>query len=180
MNNKTVVTSTIGYMCLALVGWMISVPNAGWYGATGHGMAMMFPLAVVLGVMGILAFQRGRTLDAIIFFGGAGLFWANHMLGMGAGEPGSYMGWYDFVWAAFFCWVWVGSFKAGMVRFLFLLGLWLTLLAQAIGSWGDMHWFMVLSGYLGLITSILAAIVSANEIIRHGLRGNPNDESSAA
>lgn len=180
MNNKAVITSTIGYMCLALTGWMISMPNAGWYDSLyPHGMAMMFPLGIVLGVMGILAFLCGRALDSIIFFGGAGLFLASHLAAgaMGAGEPASYMGWYAFVWAVFFCWVWFGSFKAGIVRMLFLLGLWLTMLALAIGGWGSLHGFTILGGYLGLATAILAAITSAIDVICHGMRGNPNDEA---
>ena len=51
--------------------------------------------------------------------------------------PGSHTGWFYFIWAVFFTYVWVGSFKAGIVRMLFLLGLWLTLLALAIAmvSW---------------------------------------------
>jgi hypothetical protein len=48
---------------------------------------------------------------------------------------------------------------------LFLLGLWLTLLALAIGDWIGSHGITVLGGYLGLITSILAAITSAMAVI---------------
>jgi uncharacterized protein len=178
MNNKAVITSTVGYMCLALTGWMLSMPNAGWFDKLyGHGLAMMFPLALVLGVMGILAFLNERTLDAVIFFGGAGLFWTGHLYRIasttaGAADPGHYSGWYFFIWAVFFCYVWFGSFKAGIERLLFLLGLWLTLLALAIGEWGDLHAFTVLGGYLGLATAILAAITSAMAVIAHGFRGS--------
>jgi uncharacterized protein len=168
MNNKAAITSTIGYMCLALTGWMVSMPNAGWFEVShGHGTAMLFPMSVVLIVMGILSFVNERTLDAIIFFGGAGLFWAGHQYVSGSGmeEPLRYTGWYWFIWAVFFCYVWLGSFSAGLVRMLFLLGLWLTLLALAIGDWIGSHGFMVLGGYLGLATSILAAISSAMSVI---------------
>ena len=79
MNNKAVITSTVGYMCLGLTGWMVSMPNAGWFDQVqGHGTAMLLPLALVLVVMGILAFLNERMLDAVIFFGGAGLFWSVH------------------------------------------------------------------------------------------------------
>jgi uncharacterized protein len=176
MNNKAVITSTVGYMCLALTGWMLSMSNAGWFDKLyEHGAAMMFPLALVLGVMGILAFLNERTLDAVIFFGGAGLFWSGHvyrtaLTATSAADPGHYSAWYFFIWAVFFCYVWFGSFKAGIERLLFLLGLWLTLLALAIGDWGDLHLFTVLGGYLGLATAILAAITSAMAVIPPGFR----------
>jgi len=174
MNNKAVITSTVGYMCLGLTGWMLSMPNAGWFDQVqGHGWAMMLPLAVILVVMGILAFLNERALDGIIFFGGAGLFWSGHEYLMAvtpaahSAEPIHYTGWYYFIWAVYFCYVWFGSFRAGLERLLFLLGLWLTLLALTISSWTGMHGFMILGGYLGLATAILAVIVSANAVITH-------------
>jgi uncharacterized protein len=184
MNNKAVITSTVGYMCLALTGWMLSMSNAGWFDRLyGHGLAMMLPLALVLGVMGILAFLNERTLDAVIFFGGAGLFWSGHVyrtasMAGGTADPGHYSGWYFFIWAVFFCYVWFGSFKAGIVRLLFLLGLWLTLLALSIGEWSDLHALTILGGYLGLATAILAGITSAMTVISSGFRA-PADGAKA-
>lgn len=182
MNNKAAITSTIGYMCLALTGWMLSMPTAGWFEVShGHGTAMMYPMSVVLIVMGILSFVNERTLDAIIFFGAAGLFWAGHQQLIGApgeaAEPAQYTGWYWFIWAVFFCYVWVGSFSAGSVRMLFLLGLWLTLLALAVSHWIGGHGLTVLSGYLGLITSILAAITSAMAAIPGAKEGTARGTS---
>ncbi len=183
--SKAVTTTTVGYMCLALTGWMISMPNASWFSTLyQHGQTIIYPLGIVLGVMGILSFLQGRTLDAIIFFGGSGLFWADYgylmasKAGGGNPDPGSYAGWFEFIWAVFFCYVWFGSFKSGIVRFLFLLGLWLTLLALAIGNWGNLHALIVVGGYLGLITSILAAITSAVAVISHGMKTDPNTESA--
>ena len=186
MSNKSVSTGTIGFMCLALAGWMVSMPTAGWFDKIyAHGLAVLSTLALLLVIMGILAFVHGRALDSIIFFGGAGLLWTTYAYGLGGSqdraiEPGSYSGWYWFVWTLFFAWVWIGALKAGPQRMLFLLGLWLTLLALAVGSWTGMRGFIVLGGYLGLITSILAAITSAIEIIDHGLRGNPNQDGWTA
>lgn len=173
MNKKSVITTTIGYMCLGLTGWMLSMPHAAWFGdraAFGYGPAMMFPLAVILGVMGILAFLHEGALDGVIFFGGAGFFWSHHAYQHMANvsDPGSYAGWALFIWAVFFCYVWLGSFKAGLLRILFLLGSWLTVLALAIGAWDSSHGFTVLGGYLGLITAILAVIISASAVIGHG------------
>ncbi len=186
MINKSVSTGTIGFMCLALAGWMVSMPTAGWFDKIyAHGLATMSALAMLLVIMGILAFVHGRALDSIIFFGGAGLLWTSYVYGLGgaqtqAGEPGSYSGWYWFVWTLFFAWVWVGALKAELQRMLFLLGLWLTLLALAIGAWTGIHGFILVGGYLGLITSILAAFTSAMEIIGHGLAGEPNEDGRVA
>jgi len=185
--SKSVSTTTVGFMCLALTGWMISMPNASWFSKLyGHGQAMMYPLAIVLGVMGILSFLQSRGLDAIIFFGGAGLFWSDYVYSTAVNannsmDPPSYTGWYAFIWAVFFCYVWLGSFKSGITRMLFLLGLWLTLLALAIGNWGNLRSIILIGGYLGLITSILAAITSAIDVITFGMkRGDPNHELATA
>jgi len=185
MNNKSVSTATIGFMSLALAGWMVAMPTAGWFERTyPHGLANMAALAILLVIMGILAFVHGRALDSIIFFGGAGLFWGSYTFRLTAGagavqEPGSYEGWYFFVWMLFFAWVWLGSFKAELQRMLFLLGLWLTLLALAIGAWSGIRGFTMAGGYLGLLTSILAAITSALEVIGHGRAGRPNEDGRA-
>jgi uncharacterized protein len=185
MNNKAVITSTVGYMCLALTGWMLSMPHAGWFDKLyGHGAAMMLPLAFILVVMGILAFTNEQVLDAVIFFGGAGLFWSGHVylhaMTADATDPAPYTGWYWFIWAVFFCYVWFGSLRAGILRLLFLLGLWLTLLALAVGEWAGLHGLLVLGGYLGLITSIIAAIVSALAVIEHGFFALHSSPSSHA
>ena len=183
VTSKSVATTTVGYMCLALTGWMLSMPNAAWFPKLyGHGAAMTYPLAIVLAVMGILCFSQSRALDAIIFFGGAGLFWSEYTYytatsSLALMDPSNYTGWFVFIWAVFFCYVWLGSFRSGLLRMLFLLGLWLTLLALAIGNWANAHGIIVLGGYLGLITSILAAITSAKDVIWHGIKASdPNLE----
>jgi uncharacterized protein len=173
MNNKSAITSTVGYMCLALTGWMLSMSSAGWFDKVhGHGSAMMYPLAIVLVVMGILSFLNEGTLDAIIFFAGAGLFWVGHEYRVISAlstneEPLHYTAWYYFIWAVFFAYVWLGAFNSGVTRMLFLLGLWLTLLALAVGNWTGSHTYLLLAGYIGLITAILAAITSAMAVLAH-------------
>lgn len=176
MSGKSTVTATVGYMCWALTEWMLSMTHAAWFDTQyAHGIALMLPLSLILLIVGILAFTEARALDAIIFFGGAGLLGSGHVyLTAVAGaasastDPGHYAGWYWFIWAVFFCYVWFGSFKAGWSRMVFLLALWLTLLALAIAAWSGATGFVVLGGYLGLITAILAAITSATAVICHG------------
>ncbi|MGH8279857.1 MAG: hypothetical protein ACRETQ_09895 [Gammaproteobacteria bacterium] len=174
MNNRLVISSTIGYMCIGLTAWMVMLSPTHWVaGANMHAMAMAFAVGTVaLGVMAILSFFHGRTLDAIIFFGVAAFLLsmrhggAGHM-GMGGDSSGT-MGWYNLIWAVFFFYVWIGSFKAGWARSLFLLALWLSVLAFALLGWLGLTVFEYIGGYLGLFTGLVAAYISAATIINHG------------
>lgn len=186
-SNRCVTTSTVGYMCLALVIWMVSMANAAWYDRVyAHGTALMFPLAVVLGLMGIFAYLHGRSLDAVVFFGGTALLWSAHAAGVAAAaasaapEPMSYAGWYWAVWTVFFGYVWLGSFRAGMPRQLFLLGFSIALAAFALYDWTSARVFILISGYVGLVTSIIALIVSASDVIYFGRETHsPNDDRTS-
>ncbi|MGH9606980.1 MAG: GPR1/FUN34/YaaH family transporter [Terracidiphilus sp.] len=156
--------------------------NASWFPKFyAHGLALMYALAIVLGVIAILTFLQSRALDAVVFFGVTGLnlsvcYSAKDMAG--AMDPQRYLGWFAIVRAVFFCYVWLGSLKSGVLRMLFLLGLWLTLLALAIGDWGTLNSITLVGGYLGLITSILAAIVAAEATVKYGCKGDLNGETA--
>lgn len=182
VENRCVTTSTIGYMCLALTLWMASMTTAGWYEHMyAHGTALLLPMAAGLALMGILAHLRARSLDAVVFFGGALLLWSAQAAGMSAGEPASYTGWYWAVWAAFFGYVWLGSFHASLPRQLFLLGLTLLLLAGALHQWTGLAVFRAIGGYIGLITALLAGLVSASGFIAYGKETHsPNDDHHPA
>lgn len=183
LNNRCVTTSTVGYMALALTGWMLSMSAAGWY---DHlylaGTSLMLPFAALLAIIGILAYLHGRSLDSIAFFAFSALYTSAHteMIALAAGgapAPMSYIGWYWIVWAIFFAYLWLGSFRAELPRQLFLLGIALTFLAKAIYGWTDVRILELISGYLGLISSIIAAIISASDVIVFGREGHsPNDD----
>ena len=175
---KAVAISTVGYMCFAIAGWMVSMTYASWF-ARQYGLAILYPLAIVLGVMGILSFIQSRALDAIVFFGGTALLgsvcaYRDSLDITRMTDPHSYLGWFAGLWAAFFAYVLLGSFKSGVTRILFLLGMSLTLLSLAIGGWSGAHGWVILAGYIGLATSLLAGLTSATEVIRFGSAGNPN------
>lgn len=168
MNNKSVIASTIGFMCIGLTVWMLSLGDAGWVsGSDMYAMAMGFALgSVVLGVMSILTFFHGRTLDSIIFFGAAGLFWTMHM-GNSSDSAGT-VGWFWLMWAIFFFYVWLSSFKIGWARPLFLLAAWITLLAFCLKGWTGSDVFRYIGGYVGLITGLVATYISAAEVLNNG------------
>ncbi len=47
LNNRCVTTSTVGYMALALTGWMLSMTAAGWYDRFYvAGTALMLPFSL--------------------------------------------------------------------------------------------------------------------------------------
>ncbi|MDE2235782.1 MAG: hypothetical protein KGK44_09565 [Gammaproteobacteria bacterium] len=167
MNNKSVVVTTIGFMCLGLVIWMDNLQFAGWVsGPSMYGMAMEFALgSVLLGVISILTLFHGRTLDAIIFFGAAGYFWT--MTHSGHAANGGAAAWFWLLWAVFVFYVWLGSFKAGWARWLFLLAAWLSLLSDCLLNWTGTAFFNTLGGYLGLIAGLTAIYISAATILNH-------------
>jgi uncharacterized protein len=183
LNNRCVTTSTVGYMALALTGWMLSMTAAGWY---GHlylpGTSLMLPFGLLLAITGVLAYLHGRSLDSIAFFAFAALFTSAHtvmvsMMGTGPAAPMSYVGWYWMAWTVVFAYLWLGSFRAELPRQLFLLGIALTFLAKAIYGWTDLRVLELTSGYLGLISSIIAAIISASDVIVFGREAHsPNDD----
>jgi succinate-acetate transporter protein len=168
---RSSITATVGFMALALMTWMLSMSNAGWYARPYvPGLALLIPLSVLLAIMGILTFIDLRVLDSVIFFGGAGLFFSDRAVAMvlpanvGGAEPTSYTGWYAIVWAVYFFYLWLASFRGEQLRMWFLLGAWLSLLALALGFAGLGHVPMVIGGYLGLATAVLAAVISARAI----------------
>lgn len=180
LNNRCVTTSTVGYMALALTGWMLSMTAAGWY---DHyylaGTSLMLPFALLLAIIGVLAYLHGRSLDSIAFFAFATLFTGAHttMVSMSGAAPMSYIGWFWIVWTVFFAYMWLGSFRAELPRQLFLLGITLTFLAKAIYGWTDLRVLELVSGYLGLISSVIAAIISASDLIVFGREAHsPNDD----
>lgn len=183
MNNKSVSTATIGYMAYALTCWLIGVTVTGWAHGNDPGIwAVAFPLAILLLVMGILECVHGRVLDTVIFFGGFALFWSVHSVLQLSGHDApsaGYIGWVVIVWAVFYAWIFIAALKGGFWRMLFLLAVWLTYLAFAIDSWGNLHVFEIIGGYLSLATGVLAAIISANEIICHGRSGHLNESTAA-
>lgn len=182
LGSRGMAASTVGYLCFGLAGWMISMTAAGWFTAP-YGEAVLYPLTVVLAIIGVLAFVSGRGLDSIIFFTGAIMFGttAAYRVLVGTGktpDPASYMGWFACLFAIFFGYMWAASFRSGLGRSLFLLGTWITLILAAIGAWTSVTSLFMASGYLGLITSAIAMVVSANEVIRLGGNMNPNVEST--
>lgn len=176
--SKTMAVSAVGFMCLAIGGWMIAMSGAGWY-SPQFGAAILVPLAIVLLVIGILSFVADHGLDAVVFFGGAGLLGSVGTYVTTIGSPRvtmslSYMGWFACAWAVYFLCAWAGSMRSGAIRSGFLLGMWVTLGCVAIADWSASGGWEMVAGYLGLITSLLAFATAGTEIVSYGRVANPN------
>lgn len=171
--NKTANASTLGYAAFALTLWMVSMIHAGWFGSAQGSINLM--LAVTLGgtamaIAGILEYFRGRTADMLLFLGFGAFWWAwalnHHAIAGGAAAPtASYEAWYYIVWAVLAFGIWFADFREGMAKTLFTLGLWLTLLALALGGWTGLGWFTTVGGYLGLISALIAMYTAWADVI---------------
>ena len=78
------------------------------------------------------------------------------------------VGWFWFIWAFFFFYLWLASFKAGWARMLFLLADWVTLLIWAIAAWSSSHALEIIGTYTALFAGLVAMYISAAEMINHG------------
>lgn len=196
MTTQTANSSTLGYAAFALTLWMVSMLNAGWFGAAPAHMDVLLAFTfggIMLALAGLMAFSQGRTAEMLLFLGFSAFWWtwAMHADANGTGAmpdtAGAYMGWYFVLWAVFAFWIWLGSMHAGTPRNLFALGLWLSLLSLAVADWSGVNGFSMLGGYLGLITALIGGYISAAETINAGAgrivldlgEPHPRDEAHA-
>jgi succinate-acetate transporter protein len=164
----------LGLVGFAVTTWMLSMVNAGWYGAAS--VPLVLALAFAFGgtaqfCAGLLELPRGNTFGFVAFCS-YGAFWWSFALFVqfyAAHVPAAFVGWYLFMWGVFTFYMWLGSLALNRAVSYIFLALWITFLLLAIGAWG----FPVattVGGYAGLVTAVLALYVSAAEIINetHG------------
>lgn len=186
--NRTANVSALGYAAFALTLWMNSMLAAGWFAPYETLLSLL--LAAVLGgcvmaLAGIGQYVRGHALDAVLFVAFAGYWWVaaleQHALAANTFAPTTgFLGWYYVVWAFLAFCIWLAACKNGIARMLFTLGLWLSLLAFALGNWTHIEALTVLGGYLGLVTAIVGIYLAAAELINeiHGHAVLPLGESA--
>lgn len=175
--NKNANASALGYAAFALALWMYSMIPAGWFDPSQTAGALL--MAVVLGgsvmaIAGVLRCLQGHTLDMVLFLAFAGYWWIalleTHVTGLGELSSPGFLGWYAMVWAFLAFCLWLAARKDGVARMLFVLGLCLSLFAQALAEWLHLDALEMLSGYLGLVTAIVGIYIAAAEVINetHG------------
>jgi succinate-acetate transporter protein len=164
----------LGLVGFALTTWMLSMVNAGWYGAAA--VPLVLALAFAFGgtaqfCAGLLELPRGNTFGFVAFCG-YGAFWWSFALFVAfflGHVPASFVGWYLFMWGVFTFYMWLGSLALSRAVSYVFLALWITFLLLALGAWG-ISAAHTTGGYAGLVTAIIAFYVSAAEVINetHG------------
>lgn len=178
---NVVVTTThanptpLGFAGFSITLWMVSMVYAGWFPNVDLTRDIMLAITfggVVMAIAGILEYFRGRTFEMMLFLVFSAYWWSwalgTNLVGTvprAAGPFSAYTGWYYLVWAIFACLLWVDAFRENRASMAFTLALWLTFLALAIGHFAASTGFIVLGGYLGLITALIGAYTSAAELL---------------
>lgn len=160
----------LGLIGFASTTWLLSMHNAGWFG--GDVIGLVLAMAFAFGgtaqfVAGILEYPKGNTFGTVAFIS-YGAFWWSFALFVQflAGKvPAAFVGWYLFVWGVFTFYMWIASLRTNRALQLIFLALWITFLLLAIGEWSGATGFTHVGGYTGLVTALLAAYLSAAEVI---------------
>ena len=164
----------LGLAAFALTTFLLSLFNSGLLPESGE--PLVFPLAAFYGglaqfVAGIWEFRNNNTFGATAFtsYGAFWLtFWALETFyaeRIPADQLPLFVGWFLIAWAVFTAYMWIGSFKVSVaVNILFLLltaTFFLLGLGDVLGSDG----IVVLGGYLGLVTALVAWYASAAGVV---------------
>lgn len=170
MEGKYANPAPLGLIGFATTTWLLSMINAGWFDASA--MPVVLAMALAYGgsaqaIAGLLSYPRGNTFATVAFLS-YGAFWLSlvafiHVFGGKA--PAVFMGWYLFVWGVFTFYMWIATFRHNMALQLVFLTLWITFLLLAVGDLLGIHASHVLGGYVGMVCAILAAYLSAAEVI---------------
>lgn len=165
----------LGFAGFSITLWMVSMVYAGWFPDADLARDVMLAITfggTVMAIAGILEFFKNRTFEMMLFLVFSAYWWSwafGTNLGGGGVPQGAvfsaYTGWYYLVWAIFAFFLWVDAFRESRASMVFTLGLWLTFLALAIGEFAGSSGFIILGGYLGLITALIGAYTSAAELI---------------
>lgn len=185
MDDKLASSKALGYGGIFISFWMISLYNTQWYmPLTGHANLI---LALVIGgaavaVAGFIAYLRGETYEGTLFLGfGTFAFSSSLAEILTTGSiTSAYGGWLFIVWTVFFLYIWISVLKKDLLVMLFMLGLWLTFLDQAIAIWMGSAVCQYVGGYIGLVTAALAACIGALELWQGNNGSNQTETSQTA
>jgi uncharacterized protein len=170
MENRFANPAPLGLIGFASTTWLLSLVNAGLFGADSLpvvlGMALAFGGAAQV-LAGLMSYVRGNTFATVAFVS-YGSFWLSfvaYVHEFGAGAPPAFVGWYLLVWGVFTLYMWIASFRHSTALQLVFLTLWITFFLLAAGDLFGMSVLHKAGGYLGLLCAGLAAYLSAAEII---------------
>ncbi|MEJ2613418.1 MAG: GPR1/FUN34/YaaH family transporter [Ignavibacteriaceae bacterium] len=173
MKSKFPGAVTLGYAAIFISLWLFFMPVAGRFSLETAKVTvpiLMVLGGVVLAIAGVFSFFNENKVDSIIFFIIAALNYSYSIrikMMQDITTNSTYSsadGWIMVLIAVIIFYLWIASLKSNLIKHLFLLGLWIALLAGAIANWFSIAALLYLSGYLGLITSVLAGWYSGSTI----------------
>jgi uncharacterized protein len=181
----------MGLAAFAMTTWLLSIINAGWFGADA--MNLMLAVALAFGgtaqiIAGVMELPRGDTFVMTAFISYGAFWWsfALFMLFLHDKVPAAIVGWYLFLWGVVTVYMWVASIRTTRALQLIFLALLITFFLLAAGEWTGISALHIAGGYGGLITAVLAFYLSAAEVINDtyqrtvlpiGPRGAPSKAS---
>ena len=170
MGNQFANPAPLGLIAFAATTWLLSLVNAGIFGAENMPLVLAMALAYGGGaqvVAGILCYFRGNTFATVAFLS-YGSFWLSfvaYVHHFGGGAIPAFVGWYLLVWGVFTFYMWIASFRHSVALQLIFLTLWVTFFLLAGGDLLGAPTLHRLGGYCGLVCAALAAYLSAAEVI---------------
>jgi succinate-acetate transporter protein len=169
MGDRIANPKALGFSAFAIIAWMYSLANAGLSTPAAESATMAevttFALFALL-IVAFASFLRNETWYAVFFMFWAAFVWGLHAtMGMGTMSPSAFSGWYEIAVAIISLFFLLAALRiaAGPAVTLLNLGNVLVFLAFALGNWFGGHIWVVIAGYLGLVTALAALWAAWNE-----------------
>lgn len=153
----------LGFAAVAIMAWMYSMLAAGWYGGAGATGALagvaVFASPVLL-VAALAAFLRGDAWHATFFMFWSAMAWTLRLaLQHGAmAEAAAYGAWDSIAVAVVSFFLFLAAMRAtlGIATVLVSAGITLVFIFDALAGWLGGSFWMIIEGYLGLLTALAA------------------------
>jgi succinate-acetate transporter protein len=174
MGDRIANPKALGFSAFAIVAWMYSLANAGLSTPAAGGTTMTefttFALFALF-IVALASFLRNETWYAVFFMFWAAFLWGLHAsMGAGTMSPSAFSGWYEITVAIISLFLLLAAMRiaAGPAVTLLNLGITLVFVCFALGNWLGGHFWVVIAGYLGLITGLAALWAAWNEFAAIG------------
>lgn len=184
MKDRIADPRALGFAAFAILAWMYSMITAGWFGGASvigsmTGVATFAWLALL--VAGFAAFLRGDSWHATFFMLWSALIWGFRVALQhgGMANAAGYGGWYNIAIAVVSFFLFLAALRAavGIAVVLVSAGFTLTFVFSALGHWFGGSFWIVIAGYLGLLTGLASFWAMAVALVGPG--GEPVSAASS-
>lgn len=177
MSDHVANPKALGFGAFAILAWMYSMPSAGWYGGAGTERTMTAFLAlsvIALFIAALASFLRNETWHAVFFMFWAAVVWGERAAMHAALAPAGYGGWYAIMIAVISLFLLLAALRvaAGLPVVLLNLGNTLFFVGFALWGWTGADFWIVIAGYIGLVTALAALWAAWNEFAAMGGGGS--------